>query len=859
MSLSRPRLVELMSEALKRPLTLLCAPAGFGKSTLLSGWADEAVDLPAVAWLALEQDDNDPARFFDYLRGALLSAAVDVGGVAAGTPPGAGSPTAKDRMSLLLNDLAELDHPVVLVLDDYHSIENPDLDAALAFLVEHLPERLRLIVSTREVPRLPLPRWRTKGWTTEIDTDQLRFTPDEASAFLARSMGLTMDAESVRTLAARTEGWAAGLQIAALSLQQHAEFQGTGKLAEVVATFSGEHRYVIDYLAAEVLRQQPQGVHDFIRQTCILDRFSAELCDAVTQRSDSRQMLAQVERANLFLRRLDDRGRWFRYHQLFADFLRNSVDEADKVVLHRRASAWFESRGLGQEAIKHALAARSDADAVRLFHGLVEDMLARGELPTLLSWLEMLPASLVRQHKDLAGYKAWLLYMSGRTAEAEEYHSLSNAAKATGGPDEQLGIVFALQAFLAITSDDPGRAIELSRQALDRLGDTTSFFRVWALFYQGLGLLRTGHPKPAVDVLRQALDLGWAFGHRMTALDALGHLAPLMSAQGQLREAQLLCREFLGRCSPSDEAHAPISGLILVPLGMLAHERNELGEAVELLEAGTALCRQLGNLYHTLAGTCSLAKAYHARGAREQAWNAFATARDLADRSRNPRRQRMVLIASADLHLREGNVDAAERALDELGRAVDGSAEAQLLRARLLLATGKTLAAMRTLGAMEASCHSQGQSGTMIRVHLLHALGHRANGGRAATLERLEQAVSLAAAGGYVRPFLEADAALAGLLRHVSHVAPAFVNGLLEFFRQPSHADVPVEPTAAGLTRTQLEVLRLVGQGHGNQQIAAQLVITVGTAKWHVSQIFEKLGVRNRAQAIARARESKLL
>jgi LuxR family maltose regulon positive regulatory protein len=219
----------------------------------------------------------------------------------------------------------------------------------------------------------------------------------------------------------------------------------------------------------------------------------------------------------------------------------------------------------------------------------------------------------------------------------------------------------------------------------------------------------------------------------------------------------------------------------------------------------------------------------------------------------------MVLIASADLHLREGNVDAAERALDELGRAVDGSAEAQLLRARLLLATGKTLAAMRTLGAMEASCHSQGQSGTMIRVHLLHALGHRANGGRAATLERLEQAVSLAAAGGYVRPFLEADAALAGLLRHVSHVAPAFVNGLLEFFRQPSHADVPVEPTAAGLTRTQLEVLRLVGQGHGNQQIAAQLVITVGTAKWHVSQIFEKLGVRNRAQAIARARESKLL
>ena len=859
MSVARPRLLELMSEALNWPLTLLCAPTGFGKSTLLSCWINEAVNRPAVAWLDLDEDDNEPVRFFDYVRAALQSAGVDVGRTAMGAFSGAGAPTAKDRMASLLGELTDLNHPVVLVLDDYHAVDNPELDAALAFLVERLPEQLRLLVSTREEPQLPLSRWRTRQWLTEIGIDQLRFTLDEAAAFLARSMGLTIDAESVRTLATRTEGWVAGLQIAALSLQQHARTDGLADLAKLAAAFSGEHRYMMDYLAAEVMRQQSSGLRDFVRQTSILDRFSVEICDAVTERNDSRQLLNQVERANLFLRRLDDYGRWFRYHQLFADFLRNGLTESERILLHGRASAWFESHGLGQEAIKHALAAHRDADAVRLFRTLVENMLARGELPTLLSWLEMLPASVVREHHDLAGYKAWLLFMSGRTAEAEEYYSLLNLGDPANDSNANLGIVFALQAFLAITSDHPARAIDLSRHALDQLGNSRSFFRVWALFYQGLGLLRTGHPKPAVELLRQALDLGWAFGHRLTALDALGHLAPLMSVQGQLREAELLCRDSMSRCSAADEAHAPISGLILVPMGMLAYERNELGDAAAHLDVGVALCRQLGNLYHTLAGECSLAKVHHARGAREQAWNALARAQDLANRSRSPRRQRMVHMATADLQLREGNINAAGRTLDDLARGVEPVAEKQLLRARLLLQSGEPLGAMRILGRVERSCREQGQLGMLVTVHVLQALGHRANGGREATLDRLKQAVSLAASGGYVRPFVDAGAALAALLRQVADAAPAFVNTLLDFFREPAQTSASAKPTPGGLTATQLEVLRLVSDGHGNQQIAADLLITVGTAKWHVSQIFEKLGVRSRAQAIARAREFNLL
>lgn len=860
MSLSRPRLLELLSDAIRRPFTLLCAPAGFGKSSLLSTWAAEAVDQPLAAWLVLDEEDNDPARFFDYVRGALRAAGIEIGGPAERAHPGAASPSAKDRMAVLLDDLGDLTQPVMLVLDDYHLVHNAELDTALAFLIEHAPEHLRLVMATREMPRFPLARWRTKEWMSEIGASQLRFTQEEAAAYLSRSMGLSIDRPSLDILAARTEGWIAGLQMAGLSLQRHVELQGSAHLAQVVSAFNGGHSHVIDYLAGEVMRLQPVELNDFVRKVCVLDRFSAGLCDAVTERSDSRLLLAAVERSNLFLQRLDDHGRWFRFHQLFTDFLRNSLDEAEAIALHRKASAWFEAQGRGPEAIKHALAARSDADAVRLFRLQVEELLARGELPTLLAWLEMLPTTLVRQHQDLAGYKAWLLFMSGRTTEAMEYHGVAAAIAETPDAPEPPEILFSLQAFIAINSDQPELAIELSQQALSRLGNTTSFFRLWPLFYSGLGLLRTGRTKEAAQVLRQAVDLGWSFGHRLTALDALGHLIPLMSGQGQLREAKLLCEEFLAQCAPSDEAHAPISGLLLIPMGMLAYERNELREAVELLEAGTGLCKRLGSVFHALAGTCALAKAFHASGMRDRAWNAIAAARELADRSRNPRRRRAVLVASADLHLREGNVEAARLALEELGPALEVAVEAQLLKVRVLLSSGATLPAMRMLGGIEAACRDQGQQGTLISVHLLQALGHRANGGRAATLEHLDKAISLAAAGGYVRPFLDADAELVTLLRHASLGRSAFVEELLGSVRQLVRSPAAAQETAPmQLTRTQLEVLVLIGKGLGNQQIAEQLVITVGTAKWHVSQIFEKLGVRNRSQAIAKARELSVL
>ena len=315
-------------------------------------------------------------------------------------------PAPKDVVALLLNEITDLPGRMVLVLDDYHVIDDPEIDAALAFLVERMPEQLRLLISTRAEPRLPLPRWRTLQRVSEIGLDDLRFSLDEARLFLKQAMGLEVDLESTQALEARTEGWIAGLQMAALSLQHPVRSESVADVAKRAAEFSGEHHYVIDYLAAEVLRRQPGEIHTFLRQTAMLDRLCAPLCNAVTGRADSKTILARLEQANMFLLRLDDHRHWYRYHRLFADFLRSGVDAAEERRLHLKASAWYEANGFGEEAMKHALAAQDIPATVRLFRALADDALSRAEISKIRAWLDALPDSTIRTHTDLAGYKA---------------------------------------------------------------------------------------------------------------------------------------------------------------------------------------------------------------------------------------------------------------------------------------------------------------------------------------------------------------------------------------------------------------------------------------------------------------------
>ncbi|HEX4598184.1 MAG TPA: LuxR C-terminal-related transcriptional regulator [Burkholderiaceae bacterium] len=856
----REQLLERLEQEASRPLTLISAPAGFGKTTLLTSWLRAGGSRPRAAWLSLDDEDNDPVRFFYYIVAALQTVEAGIGRAPISLFGYLQVPAARDLMTLLLNELGETAERLVLVLDDYHVVKNPEIDTALAFLVDHAPDSLRLLVATREEPRLPLARWRALQRISEIDLETLRFTPDEAALFLKQTMGLRLDAETVRLLEARTDGWIAGLQMAALSLQHHAQADRAVDAAQVASAFGGGHRYVIDYLASEVLRQQPDEIRSFLQRTAILERLSAPLCDAVTGRTDSKLVLARLEQANMFLLRLDDHRQWYRYHQLFADFLRTGLDPAETCALHLKASAWHEAQGLIEEAFRHALAAPDAPLAVRLFRVAVESLLRRGEFPTALAWLQALPDGTVRSHGDLAGYMAWLLYLGGRLEKAEAYSALAYSVQDDSVPVTHRATMLTFQAFLAINRGDPKRALPLAEEALQQLGDSQTFFRACALSLLGHAQRFCGEPQKAVRTLQQAVDLGRSFGNDLITLDALGTLAPLMLAQGQLREAMALCRRAAEQYADARGKPLPVAGLVYIPLGVLYYEINDLQSALHYLKAGVDLCQQLGMVYYALAAQRALARVQHAAGDREAAWNTLAAASELARHSENPQRRRSLAALSAELHLREGNLDAAARTLDEVTKA-PGSATGResLVRAQLALARGDPQAACQVLDRAEEVARKNALLGNLIAIHVLRALCKRALGNRSAAARECESAVSLAASGGFRRVFFDAGRGVAALLDRARDVAPAFVADLLEELAPADEAQPESPSLIEPLSGTQIQILNQLDRGLTNQEIAEKLEITVGTTKWHLNQIFGKLQVRNRVEAIAKARELKLI
>ena len=449
----------------------------------------------------------------------------------------------------------------------------------MAYFIERVPEQLRVVIVTREEPPLPLARWRASQRVVEIGPDDLRFSHDESVQFLEQTMGLKLDAELAQTLEPRTEGWIAGLQMAALSVQQHARSEGAD-IAEKITQFNGEHHYVIEYLAAEVLRQQPEEIRSFLRKTAILDRFSAPLCDAVSGQTDSKAILARLEQANMFLLRLDDNRQWFRYHQLFADFLRAGLDAADEAGPSQQGQRL--ARGPWLRPGRDQARARGEGSCpptVRLFRSQVESMLARGEIAALLGWLDAIPESTIRAHGDLAGYKAWLLYLLGRTAEAQSYSPAVNAIDPADAHPARREMMLVFKAFLAIHWGDPADVKRFARQALDELGDSASFFRAYALSFLGQAQIHSGERREAVKTLRQAVELGEKLQNHFVMLDALGHLASVMTAQGQLREAKLLClnavEQVRGRTRRADAGGGP--GVRAAGRSVLRNERPRIG------------------------------------------------------------------------------------------------------------------------------------------------------------------------------------------------------------------------------------------------------------------------------------------
>ncbi len=900
---ARPRLMERLDVGLCGKLTLISAPAGFGKTTLLSAWIERrmsaAAGEPAVAWLSLDEQDNDPARFLAYLVAALQALRAGLGEAALAALQAPQPPPSGAMLTILINEVAALpaprdsgERPYILVLDDYHLITTQAIHDGLAFLLDHLPPNLHLVIATRADPPLPVARLRGQGQLAELRQADLRFSTDEAAAFLNTRLGLHLAAEEIAALQARTEGWIAGLQMASLVLQGQPR-HGRQDASGFIHALTGSDRYILDYLVEEVLQRQAESVQAFLLQTCILDRLSGPLCDAILQDREpadrlvgpearppagSQGVLDYLERNNLFVVPLDHERRWYRYYRLFADLLRQRLQRAHpglEPMLHGLASAWCERNGLLGEAIDHALAAKDWERATRLVEQAAEATLMRSEVATLLGWVDALPDEAVRARPTLCVYQAWALLLAGRPLNAVE-SLLGEAAR--GDAAHQAAPVRAL---LALYSDEMPRAVELARQALEQLPEDSLFLRNLATWVLGLSHVLQGDLDSGAHTLDQVAATSHRSGDVMMAVMVLCHIAELRMSQGKLYQARDTYHQALEWAADEQARPLPIASAALWGLGELSYQWNDLAAAARYLTQGLELAAGWGEV-GAMDGYLSLAHVRQAEGDPEGAQEALNRARRVALRTDLTDSDDVLVAAQqAQLWLARGDLAAAVRWLEERGLTVETALAELRTRvgdsfyrsrrrrtveyatlARALLAQGRPAEALAVLEPLLAIAERWGMSERVIRFQVLAALAFYAQDDLARALAALERALALAEPGGYVRLFLDEGQPMARLLYRAAErgIAPAYTGRLLAAFPTteplpaPSQAQL-VEP----LSERELDVLRLIAEGLSNQEIAQRLFISLRTVKWHSGNIYGKLGVQSRTQAVAKARSMGLL
>ena len=879
----RARLVERLTAAADRKLTVLTAPAGFGKTTLLSAWV--AQRPTPVSWVTLDADDNDAVRFWSAAIAVLQQRHPSLGSTALellmAVPP---LPSAT-ILTVLLNALAELPERAILVLDDYHVIAADPIHQALAYFVDHLPGQVQLIIASRSDPSLPLARWRARSQLAEVRAADLRFTPDEAATFLTEVMHLPLAPADVQTLAARTEGWIAGLQLAALALQ------GRRDVGAFLQAFTGRHRYVLHYLVDEVLGQLAPERQAFLLRTAILDRLSGALCDAVVPPAptgSSQGMLEQLEQANVFTLALDDVGQWYRYHQLFAEALRHRLQQTQPELvpeLHRRASAWYEQAGLADEAIQHALAAGEHARAARLVEPLVKRVIGRGHLTTLRQWLEALPDGEVRARPRLSLGAAWMLLALGQTDLAAAWVGAAEAALVrmpppglpAGEHGHLVGEVATVHALLALLQADYPQAIARCQEAVQYADAQDLFVQGLIAYNLGNAYQMSGDTTAATAALDRAARIGEQAGNVLLVLYAQAVRAAIYEVEGRLRSAARIQQDALRLAATEDGPLLPLAGLAYVGLGKLYREWNELDAATWSLGEGIALGRQ-GELDGiTLDGTMTLALVEHARGAHARARDLLAQAAAVARGVNEPAALARIAAFGARVDLAAGELAAAVHWAEHSGlQADDALSEPReiehLTLARVRLAQGRAepdagylAQTAALLGRLEQATTASGRLSRLIDVWVLQALTQAAQGDRTGAHTRLTRALRQAESEGFVRTFLDEGAPLIALLRELvrDRAMGGYATRLLE---QASGAPPAAAITLGGgselvepLSEREREVLGLIAAGLKNQDIATQLVVVVGTVKAHIHSIYGKLDVANRVQAVARARELGLL
>jgi LuxR family maltose regulon positive regulatory protein len=919
----RARLLARLDAGLHCALTVISAPAGFGKSTLVASWlaslaerqkakgkrqnerSDALSLLPftfsllpfQAAWLSLDSGDNDPARFWRYVvaacqvfgdgfaQGAL--ARLDAAGRAPFPPP-----SLEPAIAAFLNDLAGLPRRAVLVIEDYHLITEPQVHATLAFVVEHLPATAHLVLITRSQPPLPLAPLRARARLHEVGAADLRFSQDEARAFLARALPPAPLADAIARLEARTEGWAAGLRLAALALQGHADPHATER---AIDSFAGSQPQIVAYLAADVLDAQPAPIQRFLLETSILGRMCAPLCDAIMQNetgqmqnepsSDtshfaccmlhSQQILQELERQNLFLIPLDDARGWYRYHALFAEAMRHEArrrlgDEALRAC-YGRASAWYERQGMLPDAVDAALAAGAWPRAADLLERIVAARPAKNpsEPHTLRRWLEQLPEVLLSERPALCfSYGFVLLRTSGRRSpelleRLERWGRLAEQGWRREGNTPRLGEVFAARALGALWSGRIDVAIGWARQALACLPEDEVAWRGICLGFVGHAELRDGLLDAARRTLLDARARCEASGDGYALRPAILMLGEICAGQSELQQAEALYRlaleNALGDSDLSDQGNARLG------LARLAYERNDLDAAEREALVALAFGARIGQDMLRVRAARVLAWVSHARGAAERATQQIAALLAQMQPQRAPLLYREILAHQAQLHLAVGDLAAARRWSATRAHyaaelpATQHEHEA-LLDARLLIAQGQAEEALRQLEHLRAEARACGRIRSELEIQVLAALAHAAREDVEAAGAALRTALALAHACGYQRLFLDEGDALAAPLRTI-----------LPTLRQPrlrAYAQALAQTLAAErlgpelpdpLSPQEQRVLGLLAAGNTNPEIARELVVSINTVKTQLKQIYRKLGVGSRHEARAAARRLGLL
>jgi LuxR family transcriptional regulator, maltose regulon positive regulatory protein len=867
----RPGLIARLNEERGQALILVSAPAGFGKSTLLSAWVDERARQDPklrVAWLSLDEGDSDPFRFLLYMAAALHGAEPSCGADAMAALQSPRPPSAEAILTDLINEIDGIAGNMLLVLDDFHAVRSPEVDEALAFLLEHLPSRLRLVIATREDPLLPLARFRARGGLTELRAADLRFSYDEAADFLGRVMGLELTAEHIGALENRTEGWAAGLQLAALSMRGQKDMDG------FIRSFTGSHRFVLDYLGEEVLRRQPEGVQDFLLRTSILDRFCGSLCDAILPGESGQQTLEYLERANLFVVPLDGERKWYRYHRLFGELLRQRLEQGlaaggagggtGAAALHTRASDWFETNGLPLESFRHAVAAADVDRAERLAGSRDMPLHYRGAVKTILDWIASLPAAVLDARPSLRVQFASVSLFAGTTAGVEEALEAAERSLQRADQDEAtrdlLGRIAAARCTIGITRYQADAIMIQSRRALEYLRADNILYRLrvmWAVAYAHS--LQGDRPaaRRAYAELERTVQARGVAAYAPLALLGLGDCHVLDN------ELQLAAESYRGALRASGDLSQPITAEIYHGMGRVLYEWNDLDAAEEHAERGLQLSRQYSNEIDRFI----LLELLLARIALASGRVAAAAARldTLAATGSKPSfRHRLPEIAALQVTvlLRQGRVEAAAQ--------LAWTWNLPRSRAQVLLARDDPSGALAVLEPLRAQMESKGWQDEILRVRLLLACALHAKGEEDEALRVLAQAMAQAEAGGFVRIFLDEGSRMARLLSEAAArgMATAYAGRLLAAFAAEKQAsEGALAESSSSLTATLIEplsqrekeVLRLLAEGLSNQEIGDRLFIALDTVKNHNRRIFEKLEVKRRTEAIARGRELGLL